>query len=189
MYILILEFRTKFNRSGINYKLCMDVKLFSRTCRGAVYHYIKKKTWMLNLWHRYMPWHVFLKVTANIFMFFIVDRKMLFSFAVFHSFAIVRYMLNSLNLKYQLHCRIIASLSFLFYIVQFFYHCLCTSTFFFILNLFRVLAYAVFYGVQPFTVVFHEFTLFLCGLLIIHVKPLPNCTSVHKKQDKLELSA
>ena len=131
MYILILEFCTKFNRSGINYKLCMDVKLFSRTCRRAVYHYIKKKTWMLNLWHRYMPWHVFLKVTANIFMFFIVDRKMLFSFAVFHSFAIVRYMLNSLNLKYQLHCRIIASLSFLFYIVQFFYHCLCTSTFFF----------------------------------------------------------
>jgi len=72
---------------------------------------------LYNIWHKYIPWHAFLKVTANMFMFFIVDRKM-FSFAVFHSFAIVRYMLTSLNLKRQLYRRIIAFLIFLFYILQ-----------------------------------------------------------------------
>lgn len=85
---------------------------------------------------------------------------MFFNFAVFHSVAIIGYMLNSLNLKHS---------------AVFFYHCLCTSAvFIFVLKLCRILAYIIFNGIQPFHSFFHEFTLFLCGFLITCVKPLPN---------------
>jgi hypothetical protein len=98
----------------------------------------------------------------NICMLFIVDTKNFFNFSVFHSFAIIGYMLNSFNLKHQLCCKIIVFSNFLFCVVQFFLplplHICCVC--FFVLNLCRILAYILSYGMHPFHSFFHEFTLF-----------------------------